>query len=146
MSRELAAGLNQANVMAAIVFVFSLGMAFQFFVHYCRSLLAVAGKLPLSTRVREALQIREERLTPSDCRRVWKLAEVCPEMERSSRQLHMIRGYSFLLRLFNSLFRWTSASVSNWFGAEQQSCARFVAVVLDRRMAHTQSLLKQNSY
>ncbi len=146
MSRELAAGLNQANVMAALVFVFSIGMVMQFFVHYCRSLLVVAGKLPLSLRVREALQIKDEQLSPVDCRRVWKLAELCPEMERRSRQLNMIRAYSFLLRLFNTLSSWASASISNWFEAEQQSCARFVAVVLDRRMEHTQSLLKQNSY
>ncbi len=146
MSRELAAGLNQANLMAAIVLVFSIGMAIQFFVHYCRSLLVVAGKLPLSVRVREALQIRDEQLTPADCKRVWKLAEVCPEMERRSRQLSIIRAYSFLLRLFQTLSSWAAASVSKWFEAEQQSCARFVAVVLDRRMAHTQSLFKQNSY
>ncbi len=146
MSSELAAGLNQANVMAALVFVFSIGMVMQFFVHYCRSLLVVAGKLPLSLRVREALQIKDEQLSPVDCKRVWKLAELCPEMERRSRQLNMIRAYSFLLRLFNTLSSWASASFSNWFEAEQQSCARFVAVVLDRRMEHTQSLLKQNSY
>ncbi len=146
MSSELAAGLNQANVMAALVFVFSIGMVMQFFVHYCRSLLVVAGKLPLSLRVREALQIKDEQLSPVDCKRVWKLAELCPEMERRSRQLNMIRAYSFLLRRFNTLSSWASASISNWFEAEQQSCARFVAVVLDRRMEHTQSLLKQNSY
>jgi hypothetical protein len=146
MSRELATGLMQANLMAAIVLVFSFGMAVQFFVHYCRSLLAVAGKLPLSERVREALQMQEEQLTRADCRRVWQLAELCPEMERRSRQLSMIRAYSRVLCLSRRLFSWTSASVSRWFEAEQQSCARFVAVVLDRRMAHTQSLLKQDSY
>ena len=146
MGNQLAAGLSQTNLVAAFVFVFSVGMAVQFFIHYCRSLLVVAGRLPLSPRVREALQMNGEQLTPAECKRVWELAELCPEMERSSRQLSLIRVYAFLLSLSKALVSWTSAGVGNWFEGEQQLCARFVAVVLDRRMAHTQSLLKQSSY
>src|SRR5574341_720974 len=119
MGRELATGLNQGNLMAAIVFVFSVSIAIQFFIHYCRSLLVVAGKLPLSARVREALQIGDDRLTPADCRRVWELAEICPEMENRSRQLTMIRVYSCVLRFFRVLSSWASTSVSNWLEAEQ---------------------------
>ncbi len=146
MGSQTAMALNQTNLVAAFVFVFSIGMAIEFFVHYCRSLLVVAGRLPLSPRVREALQIKDEQLTSADCKRVWKLAELCPEMERRSRQLSLIRVYSFLLWLSDALFSRVSARVGGWFESEQQLCARFVAVVLDRRMAHTQSLLKQNSY
>ncbi len=146
MGNQLAVGLNQTNLVAAFVFVFSVAMAIQFFIHYCRSLLAVAGRLPLSPRVREALQMNGEQLTPAECERVWKLAELCPEMERGSRQFSLIRFYAFLLRLSDALFSWASAGVSKWFEGEQQLCARFVAVILDRRMAHTQSLLKQSSY
>jgi hypothetical protein len=65
-------------MMAAIILVCSIVFLLQFFVSYCRSLIAASIKHPLSAEVQDVTGIKNS-ATGDDFARVVQLLQLCPD-------------------------------------------------------------------
>ncbi len=65
-------------MMAAVIFIFSAAALLQFFISYCRSLIAASSKQVLSAEVKDVTGIQRF-ASGDDFKRVMQLLQLCPE-------------------------------------------------------------------
>lgn len=127
---------------AAIILVCSVVLFLQFFVFYCRSLIAVSSKQALSPEVKDVTGIQRA-ASGEDFKRVMQLLQLCPERPEDRNGIQAIGAY---FRLLNFL-SWTVArlvpSIHVWMETERGQCAYFAAVTLERRIAFSRDMLAQ---
>lgn len=127
-------------MIAAAILVLSLGALAQFFISYCRSLVAAAAAQPLSMETQEVAGISAS-VRSEDFARLLQLLELCPERPHDRSEIRAIRNYFRLL----SALRWSVARllpwVQPWMETQRAQCAYFAAVTLDRRIAFSRSVL-----
>src|SRR5579862_3206286 len=71
---------SEGSIMAAaLICVISVAVFLQFFVSYCRSILAVSRKVELSDRVREVSGIANRSVGAEDFSKLVQLVRLCPE-------------------------------------------------------------------
>ena len=80
-------------MMAAVILVCSLVLMLQFFVSYCRSLIAASAKEQLPLEVQEVTGISTA-AAPEDFSRVVQLLQLCPERPEDRGDLRAIVGES----------------------------------------------------
>jgi hypothetical protein len=129
-------------MMAAIILVCSVAFLLQFFVSYCRSLIAASAKEPLPTEVQEVTGISR---TPSagDFVRVVQLLQLCPERPEERGEIKAIGAYFRFLGLMRTTLARLIPTLGNWAEFERAQCAHFAAVVLGRRIAFSRNLIAQ---
>src|SRR5437660_11598802 len=90
-----------APMMAGIIFVFSAAALLQFFISYCRSLIAASSKQVLSAEVKDVTGIQR---APSgeDYLRVIQLLQLCPERPEDRKRVQAIGVYFKLLSFLRS--------------------------------------------
>lgn len=129
-------------MMAAFILACSVVLLLQFFVSYCRSLIAASARHPLSAEVKDVTGI-----TPSasgdDFARVVQLLRLCPERPRDRREMRAIRWYFGLVGLLRSVASVAAPRLLAWTDAERSHCTYFAAVTLDKRIAFSRYLLAQ---
>lgn len=129
-------------MMAAIILVCSIVLMLQFFVSYCRSLIAASARQSLSPEVVEVTGIART-ASGEDFVRVMQLLRLCPDSTEDRGGVQAIGIYFKLL----SALRWTVARVApsmrEWTDAERGHCAYFAAVALERRIAFSRQMLAQ---
>jgi len=130
-------------MIAALILVFSTVALLQFFVSYCRSLLAASGEVNLSEDVRELAGIRHRCVSPGDFRRLFALVSLCPRRGNDQFEMRAVRGYFRLLSLVRAVLRPFFPGAATWTEAERSACGYFAAVALDRRIALNRHLLAQ---
>jgi hypothetical protein len=113
--------------------VISIAAFAQFFLIYCRLILANAATVALSEDVRLVLGIRDAPTGPDDFGRIVGLLWLCSAIETDQRQIGAIRLYFGVLRGVQWLFR--DFNLAAWVETERQHCSHFAAVVLDRRIS-----------
>src|SRR2546428_13220751 len=86
-------------MMAGVIFVFSAAALLQFFVSYCRSLIAASSKQVLSAEVRDVTGIAAT-ASGEDFPRVIQLLHLCPESPEDRSRVQAVGGY---FRLLNSV-------------------------------------------
>ena len=127
-------------MIAAFILLLSLGALVQFFVYYCRSLVAAAAAQPLSMETQEIAGISTSAHS-EDFARLLQLLELCPERPHERSEIRAVRNYFRLL----SALRWSVArllpSLQPWMETQRAQCAYFAAVTLDRRIAFSRSVL-----
>jgi hypothetical protein len=128
--------------MAAIIFVLSAAALLQFFVSYCRAVIAASVKQPLSAEVRDVTGIGTA-ASGEDFARVRQLLDLCPDRPEDRRQIRAIGAYFRLLNFVRSTFARIIPALVNWTEAERSQCAYFAAVALDRRIAFSRDMLAQ---
>jgi hypothetical protein len=121
-------------MVAALFLVLSLGALIQFFISYCRSLLAVYSKVELSPHARELAGFESGRLRGEQFRRFIRLVEWCPVAADDAWELCAVRAYYSLLKPLY-VARLLAPAVASWAERERGFCTYFAAVALDRRMA-----------
>lgn len=127
--------------MATLIFILSAAALLQFFISYCRSLIAASIKQPLSAEVRDVTGIPNT-ASGEDFARVIQLLDLCPERPEERGRLRAINAYFSLLTITRStLARIVPAGVVTWFETERAQCAYFAAVALDRRIAFSRDML-----
>ncbi len=128
-------------MMAALILVFSLAALLQFFVSYCRSLIAASSKHRLSLEAQDVTGISSMAARAEDFPRVMQLLQLCPERPNDGRQIRAVQNYFRLL----GMVRWTLArllpSLPPWTDVQRAQCAYFAAVALDRRIAFSRDML-----
>jgi hypothetical protein len=129
-------------MMAALILVFSLVVMLQFFISYCRSLIAASAKEPLPQEVREVTGISRA-ATPEDFSRVLQLLNLCPERPEDRGGLRAVGAYYRFLGFVRSTIALAAPSLKSWTDHERSQCSYFAAVALGRRIAFSRNLLAE---
>jgi hypothetical protein len=129
-------------MMAAIILVCSIVLLLQFFVSYCRSLIAASSKQALSPEVKDVTGIQRG-ASGEDFLRVMQLLQLCPERPEDRKGIQAIGAYFSLLNFLG----WTVArlvpSLRDWMETERGQCTYFAAVALERRISFSRDMLAQ---
>jgi len=128
--------------MAALIFVVSAIALLQFFISYCRSLIAASMKQPLSEEVRDVAGIPAT-ASGDDFVRVIQLVHLCPDRPEDRGDLRAVGAYFRLLNIIRSTVARVIPSLVTWTELERNQCAYFAAVALDRRIAFSRDMLAQ---
>jgi hypothetical protein len=130
-------------MIAALICVISVAAFLQFFVSYCRSILASSRKVELSARVREVTGIASQQIAAEDFKRLVQLVRLCPERGDDGGEIRAVGTYYRLLHVLGRLARPVIPSVAAWVEQERESCSHFAAVALDRRISYSRDLFTQ---
>lgn len=121
-------------MIAALILLLSIGALFQFFLSYCRSLVAIYSQEELSSLAQEYTNLGNRTVHGSDLKRLVRLVRQFPYPLGDTMQLLAVRVYYHLLAIVGILGRLRPAVVG-WLEREQAGCAYCVAVALDRRIS-----------
>jgi hypothetical protein len=130
-------------MIAALICVLSLGVLLQFLVSYCRSILAISGKIELSERVRELAGMGRRGIAAGDFERFLQLVHLCPDYEADQTELRAVGVYYTMLRVLGHISGVLSPRVARWTERERQNCSYFAAVALERRISYNRGLFQQ---
>jgi|ERR1700675_1246260 len=130
-------------MIAALIYVVSVAVFLQFFVYYCRSILAASRKVELSTRVREVTGIANEDVAAEDFGRLLQLVRLCPERGDDQAEIRAVGAYYTLLNILRRVSSPVVPGVAAWAQQERRSCSYFAAVALDRRISYSRDLFTQ---
>ncbi|MGH9746260.1 MAG: hypothetical protein ACRD59_09150 [Candidatus Acidiferrales bacterium] len=128
---------------AALICVISIAVFLQFFVSYCRSILAVSRKVELSERVREVSGISDRSIGADDFARLVQLVRLCPERGDDQTEIRAVGTYYGLLRVIKRISAFVIPRIAAWTEMERQNCSHFAAVALDRRISYSRDLFTQ---
>lgn len=135
-----------AALTAAFICVISLSAFLQFFVSYCRSILASGSKVALSDRVREITGLSSDAaVIPDDFHRLLQLLQLCPERADDQTEIRAVGTYYSLLHVIGKASRILLPKMARWAEQERRSCSYYAAVVLDRRISFSRELFTQQS-
>jgi hypothetical protein len=132
-------------MIAASIYIVSLAVLVQFFVYYCRSVLASSRKVELSAGVREAAGVGGDSVAAGDFERFLELVRLCPENSADRAGIRAVGAYYSLLYVLARLTRATVPRVATWAERERQGCSHFAAVALDRRISFSRALFMQQA-
>src|SRR5215470_4819900 len=130
-------------MIAALICVISVAAFLQFFVSYCRSILASTRNVDLSDRVREATGISDQTVGAEDFARLLQLVRLCPERGEDQNEIRAVWTYYGLMESLNRVARPIFPGVAAWAQQERRSCSHFAAVALDRRISYSRDLFTQ---
>jgi hypothetical protein len=129
-------------MMPAFIFVCSVTLLLQFFVSYCRSIIAASARQPLSREVQDVTGIQKA-ASGEDYPRVVQLLHLCPESPDDRTRLQAVGAYFGMLNFLRSTVASLKPSWKAWTDLERAQCAYFAAVALDRRIAFSRDMLAQ---
>jgi hypothetical protein len=129
-------------MMAAFILVCSVILLLQFFVSYCRSLIAASAKQMLSPEVQDVTGISRA-ASGEDFARVVQLLRLCPDRPEDRNSIQAIGAYFRLLNFLRSTLARMVPSMHAWTESERGHCAYFAAVALERRIAFSRGMLAQ---
>lgn len=130
-------------MIAALILVISLAALLQFFISYCRSIIAAYRKVELSEQAREVAGISVDRVDGEEFQRLLQLVRLCPEPGDDTFEIRAVRAYYTFLNFLRALFRPVAPGVNSWLDEERSGCAYFAAVALDRRIAHNREMMAE---
>lgn len=128
---------------AAIVLAFSSVALLQFFISYCRSVIAASTARPLSEQVREVAGVKGREIQGEEFIRLLQLASLCPASGGDHGAIAAIRAYFRMVSFVRMALRGMIPGIVSWAEAELAKCAHFAAVALDRRISHSRDLMAQ---
>jgi hypothetical protein len=129
-------------MMAGFILACSIVFLLQFFISYCRSLIAASAREPLSQEVQDVTGMTRP-ATEEEFARVLQLLQLCPERPEERGEIGLIRTYFRMLGIIRSTVARVIPSLERWAHTERGQCTHFVAVVLGRRIAFSRNLFAQ---
>jgi hypothetical protein len=129
-------------MMAGIILACSVVLLLQFFVSYCRSLIAASSRQTLSPEVQDVTGIQRT-ASGEDYTRVMQLLQLCPERPEDRNSIQAVSAYFRLLNFLRSTIARMVPSMQVWTEAERGHCAYFAAVALERRISFSRDMLAQ---
>jgi len=132
-------------MIAALICVVSLVVFFQFFVCYCRLVIAASRRSELSERVREITGIAGRTVPAEDFERLLQFVNLCPERGADGARIRAVGTYYNLLRSVERVARRMTPPAVTWIERERQNCSYFAAVNLDRRMSYSRGVFGQRA-
>jgi hypothetical protein len=131
-------------IIPFLICIISFALLLQFFVSYCRSVIAAGKKNELSAQVREIAGIGDDKLPEHEFERLVQLLRLCPGNGDDGGEIRAVGVYFTMLYALRRLLRPLSPGIARWAAAERESCSYFAAVVLDRRITYSRELLAQH--
>jgi hypothetical protein len=129
-------------MMAALILACSIVFLLQFFVSYCRSLIAASAKHDLSAEVLDVTGLSRN-TSGEDFARVVQLLLLCPDRPDDRSEVRAVGAYFRLLNFVRATLARIVPSAQAWIERERAQCTYFAAVTLDRRIAFSRDLLAQ---
>jgi hypothetical protein len=129
-------------MIAPLILACSLVFLLQFFVSYCRSLIAASAKHQLSAEVLDVTGLSTA-TSGEDFARVVQLLLLCPDRPEDRGEVRAINAYFRLLNFVRYTLPRLVPSTKAWIERERCQCTHFAAVTLDRRIAFSRDLLAQ---
>lgn len=129
-------------MMAGFILVFSVAALMQFFVSYCRSLIAASVKQSLSPEVQDVTGISKA-ASGEDFARVVQLLRLCPDRPEDRGELRAVGAYFGLLNFLRATVARVAPSILTWTETERGQCTYFAAVTLGRRIAFSRDMLAE---
>ncbi len=130
-------------MIAALIFVLSLVALLQFFVFYCRSVIASSRTQMLSLQARDVTGISDAHVTGDEFQRILELVQLCPELRTDRHEIRAVHLYYSLLSFLRGTLAQLLPNLNAWTERERGGCAYFAAVALDRRIAFSRNLMAQ---
>jgi hypothetical protein len=130
-------------MIAALICVASIGVLLQFFLVYCRSILAPSRRVALSDRVREVTGISAQEVAPDDFHRLLQLVRLCPERGDDRSEIRAVGTYYRILAVVKRIASLAGPQATTWIDHERRDCSYFAAVALDRRISYSRDLFTQ---
>jgi hypothetical protein len=130
-------------MIAGLILICSLAALLQFFVSYCRSLITASSREPLSIQARDVTGIVGMTAPAGEFQRFMQLLQLCPERPEDRGPVRAVRIYYRLLHVLCATVSSLAPRVASWAESERARCAYFAAVILDRRIAFSRSMLAQ---
>ena len=127
---------------AIFILVCSVAFLLQFFVWYCRSLIAASAAQPLTPEVQDVTGISRN-ASGEDFGRIVQLLHLCPERPEDRRDLRAVGAYFGFLGLLKATIAKAVPSLKQWTDSERGLCTYFAAVELGRRIAFSRDLLAE---
>jgi hypothetical protein len=130
-------------MIAALILAFSCVALLQFFISYCRSVIAASTARPLSEQVWEVTGIQDGQLGGQEFMRLLQLMSLCPDSGADHAAITAVRAYFQMVSFVRATLRTAIPGVVAWTEAELSGCAHFAAVALDQRISHSRNLMAQ---
>jgi hypothetical protein len=130
-------------MITALILVFSSVACLQFFISYCRSVIAASGALALSEQVWEVTGIKDREIRGEEFERLVQLTSLCPDSGTDHSAIAAVRAYFRMVRFVDATLRGVIPGIVSWTEAELSGCAHFAAVALDRRISHSRDLMSR---
>lgn len=127
-------------MMAALLVFIASAALFEFFVSYCRCLLAACSKRELSLEALQVTGIENCAARGDEFTRLFRLANLCPERRGDNAGFPAVSAYHRMLSLLQGASREVVPRLADWAERERVRCSYFAAGVLDRRIAYSREL------
>jgi hypothetical protein len=121
----------------------SIGATIEFFVAYCRSLIASASEHILSDEARGVAGIAGNRVGADQFAPVMRLVKLCPVLNADSKNLAAVGLYFRAVTIVANAGQDLGWNLRGWAERERSACAFFAAVALDQRIAGSRNLLAE---
>lgn len=132
-------------MIAASICVISIAVIFQFFVFYCRLVIAASRRSELSEGVREIAGIAGKKVPAEDFERLLQFVHLCPKRSGDGAKIRAVEVYYNLLHAVGQLAHRAMPRAIAWVERERQNCSYFAAVYLDRSISYGRGLFRQRA-
>jgi len=131
--------------IAILIFAMSPLAMLEFFAWYCHSLIARSRGCDLSAQAREVSGLTPRTIRSDQFNRLLQLIALCPEPGGDGHQLRAVSIYFGMLGFVRSLSRRAFPGAAKWIESERDGCTYAAAVVLDRRIAYSKTLISRQA-
>ncbi len=132
-------------LIATLIFAVSPLALLQFFVSYCHSLITKSRGFDLSEHAREVSGVTARTVRGDQFKRLLQLIALCPEPGGDGHQLRAMSAYFGMLGFGRALLRRAFPAAAKWIESERDGCTYVAAVVLDRRIAYSRTLIERQA-
>ena len=122
-------------MIAALLLVISLAALAQFALFSWRAILAGIAAQPLSERFAEASPVGEAAMQGGGFDAMVNLHSMTPELRVGEGRLRAVRMYYHAVETLSRMSGKVMPQVAAWSEREMATCTRYVAVLVDQRMA-----------
>jgi len=122
-------------MLSLFILLFSGFALIRFAVSQWRAIWISSANQPLSESLQLTAGIDAESIAGEDFGRLMNLCDqLSPDLKKSSPWLSEVSTYYRAISWLQQLSKTTVPSVANWASSEMETCARYVAVVLDQNL------------
>lgn len=121
-------------MFSAMLLAISIVALSQFALYYWRAVLAGVASQPVSDRVLVAAHIENGRLSPQHFQTLAGLHDLTPDLNPNRSGLGLVRVYYRLIEGLDAIFGKRIPAFALWSERERAICARYAAVLVDRRL------------
>ena len=103
-------------IIPVLICVISIALLLQFFVSYCRSVIAAGRKTELSSQVREIAGIQDDKLNEEEFVHLVQLLRLCPGSGEDGGEIRAVGVYYSMLYALRGIFKENPASRAEVLG------------------------------